>query len=182
VHLRIQHSCRRWHSRCEPSPYSRLLLIAVDGLHVYLNVFRDAFRTGIPRLAGQIGRMTLVAWPNIGIVQVVKSKIARTWNIQRIVVQGTKAMVEQLLQTSQEVVLSILPTANGSMPPSASAWLACSVAIGISLAMSPSMYILGCVYNNFCDCHKSLRLSFGRHGFHWVPRTPALAAGLADHR
>jgi hypothetical protein len=45
------------------------------------------------------------------------------------------------------------------------------------------MYVLGCVYN-FCDFHKSLRLrlSVGRHGFHWVQRTPALAAGLADHR
>ena len=38
----------------------RPLLIAVDGLNFYPNVFRDAFRTGIPRLAGQIGRMTLV--------------------------------------------------------------------------------------------------------------------------
>jgi len=45
------------------------------------------------------------------------------------------------------------------------------------------MFVLGCVYN-FCDFHKSLRvlLSVRRHGFRWVKRTPALAAGLADHR
>jgi hypothetical protein len=72
----------------------------VDGLNFYPTVFRDAFRTGIPRLTGQIGRMTLVEWPNIGIVQVVKSKTAGTWNIQRIIVQGAKSMIEQLLQTT----------------------------------------------------------------------------------
>jgi transposase-like protein len=124
----------------------RPLLIAVDGLNLYPNVFRDAFRTGIPRLAGQIGRMTLVEWPNIAIVQVVKSKIVGTWNIQRIVVQGTKSMVEQLLQTTQgggvtpaptAGAVSILPTSNGLMAPSASAWLACSAAPGISLAKAP---------------------------------------------
>jgi hypothetical protein len=44
------------------------------------------------------------------------------------------------------------------------------------------MWILGCVYN-FCDDHPSLRLhiSVGEHGYHWVQRTPAIAAGLTDH-
>lgn len=44
------------------------------------------------------------------------------------------------------------------------------------------MYVVGCLYN-FCDPHHSLRLklSVGRHGYRWVPRTPALAAGLTDH-
>ena len=44
------------------------------------------------------------------------------------------------------------------------------------------MYLLGCVYN-FCTEHKSLRLKLwvGSHGFRWVQRTPAMAAGLAVH-
>lgn len=165
----------------------RPLLIAVDGLNLYPNVFRDAFRTGIPRLVGQIGRMTLVEWPNIAIVQVVKSKIAGTWNIQRTVVQGTKSMVEQLLQTSQGggvINTAYIERLNATFRQR----LACLFRRTRHLArQSPtlqhSMYILGCVYN-FCDFHKSLRLrlSVGRHGFHWVQRTPALAAGLADHR
>jgi predicted site-specific integrase-resolvase len=52
-----------------------------------------------------------------------------------------------------------------------------------STTLQDSMYVLGCIYN-FCDFHQSLRLrlSVGRHGFHWVQRTPALAAGLTDHR
>lgn len=79
----------------------RPLLIAVDGLNTYLTVFRDAFRTGIPRLPGQIGRMTLVEWPNIAIVQVIKSKQTGIWNIRRVIVQGAQAMIAQLLETTQ---------------------------------------------------------------------------------
>ncbi len=41
-------------------------------------VFRDAFHTDIPRLKGQIGRMTLLQLPNIDMVQVIKSKQSGT--------------------------------------------------------------------------------------------------------
>lgn len=165
----------------------RPLLIAVDGLNLYPNVFRNAFRTGIPRMAGQIGRMILVEWPNIAIVQVVKSKSSGTWNIQRIIAQGTKAMVEQLLETTQGggvINTAYIERLNATFRQR----LACLFRRTRHLArqsttLQQSMYVLGCVYN-FCDFHKSLRLrlSVGRHSFHWVPRTPALAAGLADHR
>ena len=49
--------------------------------------------------------------------------------------------------------------------------------------LTAGMYLLGCVYN-FCDWHQSLRLRLcvGRYAFHWVQRTPALAARLTDHR
>jgi len=42
--------------------------------------------------------------------------------------------------------------------------------------------VVGCFYN-FCHPHHSLRLklSVGRSGYRWVQRTPAIAAGLADH-
>ena len=47
------------------------------------------------------------------------------------------------------------------------------------------MYLLGTVYN-LCTYHHSLRLDtrsvLPRHRRHWVPRTPAMAAGIADHR
>ena len=44
------------------------------------------------------------------------------------------------------------------------------------------MYLMGCAYN-FCTEHKSLRLKLWvtGHGFRWVQRTPAIAAGLTDH-
>ena len=169
------------------SALCRPLLIAVDGLNLYPNVFRNAFRTGIPRMAGQIGRMILVEWPNIAIVQVVKSKSSGTWNIQRIIAQGTKAMVEQLLETTQGcgvINTAYIERLNATFRQR----LACLFRRTRHLArqsttLQQSMYVLGCVYN-FCDFHKSLRLrlSVGRHSFHWVPLTSALAAGLADHR
>jgi len=45
------------------------------------------------------------------------------------------------------------------------------------------MYLVGCVYN-FCTHHKSLRIGLwiSEHRIHWVQRTPAIAAGLTDHR
>ncbi len=44
------------------------------------------------------------------------------------------------------------------------------------------MYVTGCFYN-LCDTHHALRcrLSVGEFGHRWVPRTPAIAAGLTDH-
>ena len=165
----------------------RPLLIAVDGLNLYPSVFRDAFRTGIPRLKGQIGRMTLVPWPNIAIVQVMKSKQSGTWSIQRIIVQGAKGMIEQLIKSTQGggmINTAYIERLNATFRQR----LACLFRRTRHLArqqdtLQGSMFVLGCVYN-FCDFHQSLRLrlSVGRRGFRWVQRTPALAAGLADHR
>jgi hypothetical protein len=133
------------------------ILIAVDGLNTYLTVFRDAFRTGIPRLAGQTGRMTLVQWPNIAIVQVIKSKQVGVLNIKRVNATFRQRLACLFRRTR---------------------FLAhhCTT-------LQTSMYVLDYVYN-FCDFHKSLRvrLSVGWHGFRWVQRTPALAAHLTDHR
>ena len=39
---------------------------------------------------------------------------------------------------------------------------------------------MGAVYN-FCTYHKSLRLAGIIGGHKWLPRTPAMAASLADH-
>jgi transposase-like protein len=165
----------------------RPLLLAVDGLNIYLTVLLDAFRTGIPRLPGQIGRMTLVRWPNIALVQVIKSKQAGTWNIRRIIVQGEQTMIDRLLNTTQGAGMintAYIERLNATFRQR----LACLFRRTRHLArysqtLLGSMYVLGCVYN-FCDFHQSLRLrlSVGRHGFRWVQRTPALAAGLADHR
>lgn len=164
----------------------RPLLIAVDGLNTYLSVFRDAFRTGIPRSKGQTGRMTLVEWPNIAIVQVIKSKQAGVLNIKRVIVQGQQTMIEQIIRTTQGkgmINTAYIERLNATFRQR----LACLFRRTRHLArhqmtLQTSMYILGCVYN-FCDFHKSLRLrlSVGRNGSRWVQRTPALAAQLTDH-
>jgi len=52
--------------------------------------------------------------------------------------------------------------------------------------LEAGMYLVGCVYN-FCSWHQSLRVPLyvlGSRGEQrrWVGRTPAMAAGLTDHR
>ncbi|RKY72229.1 MAG: hypothetical protein DRQ14_06190, partial [Candidatus Latescibacterota bacterium] len=47
-------------------------------------------------------------------------------------------------------------------------------------------YLVGCVYN-FCTYHDSLRVKLyymerGHEHRRWVPRTPAMAAEITDHR
>lgn len=165
----------------------RPLLLAVDGLNSYVSAFRDAFRTGIPRLAGQIGRMTLVAWPQIAIVQVLKPHPGSSGTIQRVIVQGSQTLIAHLLGVTQGgggINTAYIERLNATFRQR----LACLFRRTRHLArftqtVQDSMYMLGCVYN-FCDFHKSLRirLSVGWRRFHWVLRTPALAAGLTDHR
>ena len=48
-------------------------------------------------------------------------------------------------------------------------------------SLTSLMFLMGCVYN-FCTDHKSLRLPGIIGGRKWIPRTPAIAAGLTDHR
>jgi hypothetical protein len=165
----------------------RPLLIAFDGLWFYPKAFRNAFRSGIPRLAGQTGRMHLVEWPNIALVQMCKYSAPGVWNLQRNILQGGKALVEHLLHTTQGggvINTAFIERLNATFRQR----LACLFRRTRYLArqaetLQEGMFVVGCFYN-FCDFHHSLRLrlSVGRHGFRWVQRTPALAAGLTDHR
>ena len=163
----------------------RPLLLAVDGLASYVAAFQKAFRSPLPR-RGPFGRPRLIAWPDIAIVQVVKQRSASAFNIQRRVVQGARSLIQPLLQRSQNggsintaYIERLNATFRQRLP-----WLARRTR---ALAQQPDtliagMYILGCLYN-FCDFHNSLRvrIAVGSHGFRWVHRTPALAAGLTDH-
>ena len=165
----------------------RPLLLAVDGLNTYVTVLLDAFRTGIPRTAGQTGRMILVRWSTIALVQVIKSKQNGILEIRRHIVQGSPDRIAHLLQSTQAggvINTAFIERLNATFRQR----LACLFRRTRHLArhshtLLAGMYLLGCVYN-FCDVHKSLRLrlSVGYHGFRWVQRTPALAAHLTDHR
>src|SRR5439155_14921599 len=50
------------------------------------------------------------------------------------------------------------------------------------VTLTAGMFLVGCAYN-FCWEHESLRLAVaGGEGRRWQGRTPAMAAGLTDHR
>jgi transposase-like protein len=164
----------------------RPLLLAVDGLVSYVTAFRQVFRTALPRRKGERGRPPLVSWPYIAIVQVVKQRLDGQLNISRRIVQGSETTVKTLIQNTQgagTINTAFIERFNATFRQR----LNCLVRRTRTLArkvqtLEAGMYVVGCLYN-FCHPHHSLRLklSVGRFGHHWVQRTPAIAAGLADH-
>jgi transposase-like protein len=164
----------------------RPLLLAVDGLSSSVQAFQAALRSPLPR-GGQAGRPRLVAWPNIAIVQVVKRHTSGVGDIQRRIVQGCPRLIERLLQATQGggvINTAFIERLNATFRQRL-AWL---VRRSRALARSPrtleaAMYLLGCVYN-FCSYHRSLALPLyiTKRRRRWLRRTPAIAAGLTDHR
>jgi transposase-like protein len=163
----------------------RPLLLAVDGLSSYVEAFQRAFRAKLPP---EGGRPRLVAWPDIAIVQVIKRRTATTFVIERRLVQGSQKLVDVLRQRTQ-LIQGVTNTAyierlNATFRLRLS-WLTrrTRTLARQQETLTAGMYIVGCLYN-FCDYHQSLRtrLYLGKLGFRWVQRTPALVAGLTDHR
>jgi hypothetical protein len=108
--------------------------------------------------------------------------------VVRRIVQGTQAQINHLVRTTQgEGVINTayIERLNATFR----ARLAGLVRRGRSLlqqipTLQVGVYLVGTVYN-FCTDQKSLRvpLYVGRAGrTHWVSRTPAMAAGITDHR
>ncbi len=163
----------------------RDLLLAVDGLASYVKAFRRAFRTALRER--HFGRPRLIAWPNIAIVQVVKQRKANRLTVDRRIIQGCQQMIERLLTMTQGggvINTAYIERLNATFRQRL-AWLARRTR---NLAQQKEtllvgMFVVGCFYN-FCDNHHSLRtkLFVGRRGYRWVQRTPAMAAGLTDHR
>lgn len=163
----------------------RPLLIAVDGLPHYIGAIERAFR--IPVKEKKLGRPKLISWPNVHIGQVIKRKENGKFSIERRLKNAPEETVATLIETTQGKS-GVLNTAYierfNATCRQRLVWLTRRSRV---LAHKPStitsgMYIVGCIYN-FCDPHKSLRmkLSVGSRGSRWIQRTPALAAGLANH-
>jgi transposase-like protein len=163
----------------------RPVLLAVDGLASYVGAFQQAFRSRVPRW-GQPGRCQLRPWSEVVMVQVVKQRIDGHLILVRRIVQGSADQVTKLLQVSQgggKINTAFIERLNATFRQRL-AWLARR---SRNLARQPEtlqagMFIVGCIYN-FCTYHDSLRVAFylAKGGQRWLQRTPAIAAGLADH-
>jgi len=164
----------------------RPLLLAVDGLASYVSAFQRAFRSPLPR-RGQPGRCQLRPWSEVAIVQVVKQRLNGRLSIVRRIAQGSADQVTRLLQVSQgggKINTAFIERLNATFRQR----LACLARRSRALARQPQtlqvgMFVVGCIYN-FCIYHHSLRIAFylARGGRRWLQRTPAIAAGLTDHR
>jgi transposase-like protein len=163
----------------------RPLLVAVDGLSSYVSAFRQAFRTKVPR-HGQRGRCRWHPWEELNIVQVVKAPLAAGGTICRRLAQGVPEQVESLLARSQgggTINTAFIERFNATCRQRL-CWLTrrTRCLAQQQQTLQAGMYIVGCLYN-FCDPHRSLRvrLVLPNHAHRWLERTPACAAGLADH-
>ena len=164
----------------------RPLLVAVDGLPSYVTAFKRAFRSKLPR-HGQPGRAKLRAWSELHLVQVVKQRSQGNWSISRRIVQGRAEQIARLIEASQGrggINTAFIERLNATFRQR----LNCLSRRTRTLARQPQtlqagMYVVGCVYN-FCTYHQSLRVPYflTERSQRWLQRTPAIAAGLTDHR
>lgn len=164
----------------------RPLLFCVDGFSGYVRTIRETFREAIP--TGGSGRPALRAWDGIQIAQVVKQYAGRrVCGVVRRIVQGTAPAVQSLLQATQGggvINTAYIERLNATFRSR----LAGLGRRGRGLlqhcaTLTAGLYLVGTVYN-FCTPHESLRVGLyvGRRGRrHWVPRTPAMAAGITAH-
>lgn len=164
------------------------LLLCVDGLSSYVTqarcVFREAVRAGGP------GRPRLVLPPGVMIAQVIKQYAKRrVVGVARRVVQGTADAVQTRLRATQGRDAAVINTAYVErLNATFRAHLAPLVrrtraAVRQAGTLEAGLWLVGACYN-FCWCHDSLRQQRGAAdppGGKWVARTPAQAAGLADH-
>jgi len=163
----------------------RQLLLAVDGWASYVRAFQNAFRS--PLHTGQIGRPRLIAWREVAIVQVVKRRSRDKLEISRRIVQGCAQMISVLIQVTQRsggINTAYIERLNATFRQRLDILTRRTRTLARNQAtLQAGMYLVGCVYN-FCTFHKSLRLPLYlvKHRVHWVQRTPAIAAGLTDHR
>lgn len=163
----------------------RPLLICFDGLPGYKTAFQRAFRS--PLRLGNVGRPRLIAWPDVALGQMVKQYTkGRVSGVTRNILQGTAALVQRLLTTTQGggvIQTAYIERLNATFRSR----LAALGRRTRHVARRPEtlaggLYLVGCVYN-FCTYHHSLRRPIHLPGnrIRWVQRTPAMAAGLTDH-
>jgi transposase-like protein len=163
----------------------RPLLFCADGCSAYVKAIRAVFRE--PLRFGQKGRPSLRPWDNLGIAQVVKQYVRkRVVGVDRRLVQGSMAQVNALVRQTQgrgTINTAYIERLNATFRSR----IAALVRRGRALArqtttLHQAMYLVGSVYN-FCTYHQSLRVAIHlpANRRHWVPRTPAIAAGITDH-
>jgi transposase-like protein/IS1 family transposase len=164
----------------------RPLLVCVDGWRAYPTILRHVFREAIP---SRRGRPHLRRWDGLVIAQVVKqSERGHIVSVTQRIVQGSAAEVARLLQHShggRGINTAYIERLNETFRTHLASLIRRGRCLSHQLStLHEGAYLVGTVYN-FCSDHVSLRvgLSVGSRGrIHWVPRTPAMAAGITDHR
>jgi transposase-like protein len=164
---------------------SPAVLVCVDGLASYVTAFARVFRD--PVRTGRRGRPRLVPTAGLLLGQVVKDHAGRcVGGVSRRVVRGTAAAIATMLQATgtgtginTAYIERLDATSRGALSPLVRRGRAIARGAG---TLTAGMDLVGYAYN-FCWPHDSLRVVAGAgEGLKWRERTPAMAAGLTDHR
>jgi transposase-like protein len=157
------------------------LLLATDGLASYVKAWQRAFRT--PVYSGKRGRPSLLAWPNVVIGQVIKRPRAkRLVEVEARLVQGEEAQRQALSLPQQTLHSSYIERLNATFRARLHGLVRRGRALFRQEArLHAGMYLVGTFYN-FCSFHDSLRKEQPEGRRKWVERTPAMVAGITDHR
>jgi transposase-like protein len=171
--------------RVRRSAFSTAILVCVDGLASYASAFPAAFRHSV--MTGRRGRPRLMLAAGFQLAQVVKhSSKHQVTSVTQRVVYGTKTAVTAVLaatRTGAMINTAYIERLNATFRSR----LSCLTRRGRAIAhtqvlVSCGMWLVGSSYN-FCTFHASLReVAPSGAGSKWKERTPAMAAGLSDHR
>jgi transposase-like protein len=164
---------------------SLAILVCVDGLASYvtavLRVFRHPVRTG------RRGRPRLVEELGLLLGQVVKRYVQRrVVRVDRRVARGTEAAIAEALTATHSgtgINTAYIERLNATVRASLAPLVRRGRAIAHTEAvLTAGMWLVGGAYN-FCWLHRSLRLAAPPGApWKWQERTPAMAAGLTEHR
>jgi transposase-like protein len=147
------------------------LVISFDGWNAYPTACRKLFREEFGQ--GR-GRPRLIAWDCLTLVQLVKHTAKGRFCPRRYVLSGSCTMLRRLLERTQGA-----GTINTAYIERLFATFRARLILCARRTRHPArhiatvyahVYLVGCLYN-FCRVHTSL-----------LDRTPAMAAGLTDHR
>ncbi len=152
------------------------LLICVDGFAAYVKQMRRMARSPLPR-CGKRGRCRLREWPGLVIGQVVKQRDAgRVVGVTRRLAHGTARWAIRLLGGGT-IQTAYIERLNGTFRARLTALTWRTRAGGRTVARLEAAgalwagWLVGTLYN-FCTPHTSLADA----------QTPAMAAGITDHR
>lgn len=180
------HLIRRLIEKVRAAALCRPLLFCVDGFQAYVQAIRAVFRE--PIRTGKRGRPRLRPWDDIYIAQVIKRYARRrVVGVTRRIVQGSREQIRALLERTQGggmINTAYIERLNGVFRSRIAALVRRGRALVRQVAtLEGAMYLVGTVYN-FCTYHKSLRVPIylPRNRRRWIQRTPAIAAGITDHR
>jgi hypothetical protein len=161
---------------------SLAIRVCVDGLASYVTALLRVFRDPVRR--GRRGRPRLVVESGLLIGQVIKRYARRcVVTVVHRVVRGTATAIARALNATGGG--TVINTA--SIERLHATFVSALARRGRALAhtetvLTAGMYSLGCA-SNFCWYHDSLRLAAPQNAPRkWQERTPAMAAGLTDHR